>query len=183
MNAKQIALVVCVSSFTSAASVADAQTTVTLNTASHVADTAIRGGSYAATNFDGRILFTRASSNPQYQRRSLFDFDTETTIPAGASVRSATLTVTVHWADVAATRNIGVYPVTTAFVANQATWDAATMSTPWMTPGGDLGARAAVGRVPNTPGATATFDVTALVQQAVHATGIPAHALRSAGYR
>jgi acid phosphatase len=157
--------------FACSGSIAAAQTTVTLNTSSRVADTAIRGGSYAGTNFDGHVLFTRASSNAEYQRRSLLDFDTETTIPAGAAIQSATLTLTVHWGDTQASRQIGVYPVTTRFVAHQATWDIATISTPWLKAGGDLGPRATVHGVSNAPGAKAVFDVTALVEKAVSASG------------
>jgi acid phosphatase len=61
--------------------------------------------------------------------------------------------------------------VTRPFVASQATWDIAASNRPWSTPGGDFGARAAVGSVPNTDGSKATFNVTALVQAAVKASG------------
>src|SRR5690242_7669437 len=76
---------------------ARAQTTVTLDSSSNTADTAIRGGTFAATNFDGDLLVTRASSDPTYVRRTLMNFDTSTTIPAGARIESATLAITVHW--------------------------------------------------------------------------------------
>ncbi|MGH9139891.1 MAG: DNRLRE domain-containing protein, partial [Vicinamibacterales bacterium] len=146
---------------------ASAQTTVTLNTASTVADVSIRGGSYAATNFERELLVTRLSSNASYIRRSLFDFDTQSTIPAGAVIQSAVLTVTVHWGGVAPTRQVGVYAVTRAFTAGDATWDVASSATPWTKAGGDLGPRVTVGSVPNTDGAKASFDVSALVQNAM----------------
>jgi hypothetical protein len=154
-----------------AAAAADAQTTVILNTPSRVGGTAIRGGSYAATNFNGDLLVTRLSSDPTYVRRTLLDFDTETTIPAGATIQSATLTVTVHWGGVDPGRQIGVYPLTRPFVANEATWDIAANSVPWTKAGGDLGPRAAVGNVPNVDRAQASFNVTSLVQAAVGSSG------------
>ncbi|HZS62505.1 MAG TPA: DNRLRE domain-containing protein [Gemmatimonadaceae bacterium] len=136
-----------------------------------MADTAIRGGTFASTNFDGGVLFTRASANADYMRRSLLDFDTETTIPPGTVVQSATLTLTIHWGDVAPSRQIGVYPIAVPFTASQATWDVASASTPWGTAGGDLGPRTTIGKAPKVPGAKATFDVTALVQSAVRSAG------------
>jgi len=157
--------VVCV------AASANAQNAVTLNTSSLSAGVAIRGGTYAASNFAGDLLVTRVSSDPTYVRRSLLDFDTQTTIPAGATIQSATLTVTVHWGGADATRQVGVFPVTRAFVASQATWDIAANNVPWTTPGGDLGPRVAAGNVPNTPGQKASFNVTTLVQAAVRASG------------
>ena len=150
---------------------AAAQTTVTISGSPRVQDTAIRGGTFAATNFDGDLLVTRISSDATYIRRSLLDFDTESTIPAGSAIQSATLTVTVHWGGAQALRNVGVYPVTRAFKAGEATWDVADATTPWTKPGGDLGARAATAAVPNTPGQKAAFDVTSIVQAAVASSG------------
>ena len=158
-------LLVCISA------TAHAQTTVTLDTGSTSADTVIRGGTFAATNFDGDLLVTRSSSDPTYDRRSLMDFDTSTTIPAGATIQSATLTVTVHWGGTDSTRQVGVYPVTRSFVASQATWDIAANNSPWTHSGGDLGARVTAGNVPNAAGARASFNITALVQAAVNSSG------------
>jgi hypothetical protein len=154
-----------------AAVTAEAQTTVTLNTPAHVKDVAIRGGSYAATNFEGDLLVTRASSNPTYVRRALFDFDTETTIPAGATIQSAIVTVTVHWGGAAATRQVGVFPLTRAFTASEATWDIAANNMSWTTAGGDFGARATTGNVPDSASAQTSFNVTSLVQSAVRSSG------------
>ena len=150
---------------------AAAQTTVTISGSPGVQDTTIRGGTFAATNFDGGLLVTRVSSDPTYVRRALLDFDTGSTIPAGSAIQSATLTVTVHWGGAQALRRVGVYPVTRAFTASEATWDVADAATPWTKPGGDVGARAATAAVPNTPGQTAKFDVTSIVQAAVAASG------------
>jgi len=154
-----------------AAVAAYAQTTVTLNTATHVSATTIRGGSYAAVNFAGSLLATKSSTNPAYVRRALLDFDTATTIPAGAIIQSATLTLTVHSGGVDATRSIGIYPVTRAFVASEATWDVAANNVAWTTPGGDFGARVANAAVPNSDGAKVSVNVTTLVQAAVNASG------------
>src|SRR3954468_10538113 len=77
-----------------AASTASAQTTVTLNQpATQVLSATLRGGSYADQNSEW-MLETRASDNPEYNRRALLKFDTENTIAKGSSVTSALLTVT-----------------------------------------------------------------------------------------
>jgi hypothetical protein len=86
------------------------QTTVTLNSAALAADTAIRGGSYASMNFDGGVLVTRVSDNPDLIRRSLLNFDTDSTVPARAAIQSAILSVTVKWGGVMPTRQVGVFP-------------------------------------------------------------------------
>ena len=129
-------------------------------------DTTIRGGTYAATNFDADLLVTRASSDPTFVRKALLDFDLAGAVPAGSVVQSATLTVTVHWGGVTAARGVGVFDVTTPFVASQATWDVASATMPWHKPGGDLGREWTRSSVPNGAGARATFDVTALVRAA-----------------
>jgi acid phosphatase len=152
-------------------SLAYGQSTLVLNTATTVRDTAIRGGSYSAVNLDGGVLVTKTSADPTYVRRSLFKFDTESTLPAGIAIQSATLTLTVHSGGAAPTRAIGVYPVTRSFTASEATWDVAKSTTPWSTPGGDLGARATVAYVTNAPGGKATFDVTSIVRNAVSSSG------------
>lgn len=146
--------------------------TVTLRApAAAVRDATIRGGSYAAVNFKNDLLVTRASASPEYIRRVLLDFDTGSTIPAGATITSATLRLTVHWGGATASRAVAVWDVTSPFVAAEATWDTADASSAWRTPGGDLGREYARANVPNAPGATATFTVTSLVQAAVDATG------------
>src|SRR5262245_34781216 len=77
---------------------AAAQSTVVLNqTDSQVTDTTIRAGVYANTNYDPGPLVTRRSSaaEPEWDRRVILKFDTKNTIPQGADVVSATLTLTV----------------------------------------------------------------------------------------
>jgi acid phosphatase len=137
------------------AAIANAQTTVTVNTAPAAAGITIRGGTYAGVNFNGGLLATKASPDPTYVRHVLLDFDTDTTIPAGTTVESATLTLTVHSGGASASRRVGIYPVTRRFVPGEAT------------PGGDFGPLATTGNVPNTDGAKAAFNVTALVHAAV----------------
>ena len=149
---------------------AAAQTTVTLDTPAVATDTTIRGGIYAATNFDADLLVTRASTNDSYQRRALLDFDTASAVPKGTTVESAVLTMTVHWGGTTSARRVAVYAVTRAFDASQATWDIASSTTPWATRGGDLGPQAALAEVPNTDGAKVSFDVTASVQAALSAS-------------
>ena len=75
-----------VAAIAGAASIASAQTTVTLNQPiTRVVSATIRGGSYAGTN-DQWTLATRAADNLEYNRRALLKFDTENTIPQGSSV-------------------------------------------------------------------------------------------------
>lgn len=148
-----------------------AQTSATLSGAARVNDTTIRGGSYSAVNFNSDYLVTRASSDPTYVRRALLDFDTASTIPAGSTIQSATLTLTVHWGGAESSRRVGVFPVTRAFTASQATWDVASSTTPWTKAGGDLGPQAASAYVPNGAGQQAHFDLTALVQANVKSGG------------
>ena len=148
-----------------AASTAAAQTTVTLNQPTAIVSATIRGGSYADTN-NHSLLATRSSDNLEYERRVLLKFDTQNTIPAGASVTSAKLTVTVKTGGADATRNVGAYQITTSWDETQVTWNDRRTSEPWSTSGGDLGAKLATATVGNTDGAKATFDVTALVKLA-----------------
>jgi len=152
-------------------SLALGQSTLVLNTAATARDTTIRGGAFSAVNLDGGVLGTKISSNPDYVRRSLLKFDTESTLPAGVAIQSATLTLTVRSGGVASTRAIAAYPIERGFTASEATWDVARSTTPWSTPGGDLGARAAVSYVTNAVGGKATFDVTSIVRSAVNSSG------------
>lgn len=148
---------------------ASAQTTVTLSSPSQVVDAAVRGGAYAASNFDGQALATRASGTMDYVRRALVKFDTENTIPAGATISSARLTLTVKGGNSEA-RTLGAYRVTSSFAENEVTWSRRYSGTSWSTSGGDLGSRYAESAVGATPGSTVTFDVTRLVQEVVRGT-------------
>jgi len=151
---------------------AGAQTTVTLNApTTQVTDVMVQGGASANSNFNTLdYLATRASTNYDYLRRALLKFDTQTTIPAGAKIQSAVMTLTIKAAGTDATRQVGVFPVTTSFVQEQATWNIRRTATSWTTAGGDFGPQAAVVAVPNTAGAQIRVDVTALVQAAVSAS-------------
>jgi endonuclease/exonuclease/phosphatase family metal-dependent hydrolase len=151
------------------APLASAQTTVRLSQpATQVTDTTIRGGTYCDTNFDGEVLATRASDNAEYVRRALLKFDTQNTIPEGTDVTSARLTFTVKMGGADGSRRIGVYVVTQAFQAPEATWDQRKSGIAWMSRGGDLGPQYAVVLVSNAAGSTVNVDLTDLVQSAVN---------------
>jgi len=145
---------------------AAAQTTVTLSQPSDVVFATIRGGSYANDN-EPDALVTRAASNLEYQRRALLKFDTHNGIPAGSNVTSALLTVTVKVASQDASRNVGVYQVTTSFAETEVTWNRRRVATEWSRNGGDLGTRLDTASAGAVKGSKITFDVTALVKMAV----------------
>jgi endonuclease/exonuclease/phosphatase family metal-dependent hydrolase len=147
---------------------ADAQTTLVLNQpTTQVTDTSIRGGTYASTNYVGQDLATKSYSDATYVRRALVKFDTENTIPLGATVAAATLTVTVASGGSDATRPIAAYQILTPFQSDQATWKLRKTTTSWSTAGGDLGMLLAQAPVGNAAGTKVSFDVTRLVQLAV----------------
>jgi endonuclease/exonuclease/phosphatase family metal-dependent hydrolase len=148
-----------------------AQTTITLSTPStQETDTTIRGGTYANSNFAGQPLVTKAHSDASLVRRALLKFDTENTIPAGATITSARLTMTVVSGGSDISRPIGVYSVTSSFQSTEATWNIRKTSYSWSTPGGDLvSASPSPVSVSNLAGTKVTFDVTKLVQAAVSA--------------
>src|SRR5688572_18531620 len=60
-----------------------------------MADTTIRGGAFADTNYAFEPLVTRDSEDPSYVRRALLKFDTENRVPYRAQIESAKLTLTV----------------------------------------------------------------------------------------
>ncbi len=148
------------------ASVASAQTTVTLRGPSQVVFATLRGGSYATTNISN-ILETRAADNLSYLRRALLKFDTHHTIPAGSEVTSALMTVTIRDGSADATRRIAAYQVTSSWSEHETTWNRRRTGQRWSKAGGDLGTRLAVKTVGNTAGSRVAYDVTPLVRQAV----------------
>jgi hypothetical protein len=87
--------------------------TVILNQPTQVTDTTIRNGAYKNTNYDDSVLLTRASNDPDWERRAIFKFDTKTTIPENSAISSAILTLTVKsgLGTAGQTRPIGVYRV------------------------------------------------------------------------
>jgi endonuclease/exonuclease/phosphatase family metal-dependent hydrolase len=153
--------------FSGAATVASAQTTVTVNyPTTQVEAATVRGGAYAYKN-ERSVLATRSSTNPDYNRRAFLKFDTQNTIPAGSSVTSALLTVTVKMGSEDSSRSIGAYQVTTSWAEREITWKARRTGTNWRTSGGDLGSRIDDAVVSNKAGTKVTFDVTPLVKDAV----------------
>jgi endonuclease/exonuclease/phosphatase family metal-dependent hydrolase len=148
--------------------VASGQTTVVLDAPdSESIDTMIQGGSSATVNFDGQPLKTRASDNLDYARRSLLKFDTDTRVPAKATIQSATLTLTVMGGN-SETRRLGAYRIVNSFDEVVATWKIRKSGYPWGTAGGDLGAKYAEATVTGTVGSKVTFDLTTLVQEIVN---------------
>jgi hypothetical protein len=147
---------------------ADAQTTVVINTvANDQADNvSIRGGEYASANYKGQILVTRASSDEDYVRRALLKFDTHNRVPANAAIQSATLTLTVRGGN-SETRRLALHYLTESFDTSVTTWRRRQSSHNWSTAGGTLGAKYAEATVTGTQGSKVSFDVTALVQDAV----------------
>jgi endonuclease/exonuclease/phosphatase family metal-dependent hydrolase len=148
-------------------SAASAQTTVTINQpGTQVVFGTVRGGSYANTN-DSTLLATRSSDNLEYERRALLKFDTQNTIPVGAAVSSAQLTLTVKLGSADASRAIGVHQVTQSWTEGQVTWNKKRTGESWNTPGVDIGSLITQKTVGNTPGTKVTLDVTSLVKAAV----------------
>ena len=113
------------------------------------------------------MLATRASSDLEYHRRAFLKFDTQNTIPAGRSVTSALLTVTVKMGSEDASRLVGAYQVTTSWAESEITWKQRRINEAWGTGGGDLGSKIDDAAVSNKAGTKVTFDVTALVKEAV----------------
>jgi endonuclease/exonuclease/phosphatase family metal-dependent hydrolase/regulation of enolase protein 1 (concanavalin A-like superfamily) len=147
---------------------ADAQTTVVINTAANdqADNVAIRGGEYASANYSGQLLVTRAASDESYVRRALLKFDTHSRVPANAAIQSATLTLTVRGGN-SETRRLALHYLTESFDTSVTTWWRRQSSQYWSNAGGTLGAKYAEATVTGTPGSKVSFDVTALVQDAV----------------
>jgi endonuclease/exonuclease/phosphatase family metal-dependent hydrolase len=152
---------------TGVAAVASAQTTVTLSDpSSEVVFATIRGGAYADTN-DRARLATRSADEAQDTRRAMLKFDTQHTIPAGAEVTSAVMTVTIKSGGDDASRQIAAYQVTRSWNENETTWNRRYRSIRWTTTGGDVGSKIDDAEVGNTAGKKVNFDVTRLVKLAV----------------
>jgi endonuclease/exonuclease/phosphatase family metal-dependent hydrolase len=129
--------------------------------------TVIRGGTYANTNFSNDPkLATRASGDATYVRRAILKFDTENTIPKGASITSATLTLTVAGGN-SESRTIAVYRVGSSYDQSQATWKARKSSYNWSSAGADLKEKYDTSTVTNSVGSQVSFDLKSLVQGAV----------------
>jgi endonuclease/exonuclease/phosphatase family metal-dependent hydrolase len=146
---------------------ASAQTTVTIADSTKVVYATVRGGSYANTNISNALETRAADAGSSYLRRAMLKFDTENTIPSGANVTAAYLTVTVKNGSPDASRRIAAYQVTTSWDETQVTWNRRRVSTTWGSAGGDLGTQLAVVTAGNAAGTKLTFNVTSLVQAAV----------------
>src|SRR3954470_16047557 len=110
--------VAAASCFFGSLATAGAQTTVTLNApATQVTDVMIQAGASANTNFNASdMLATRASTNYDYLRRALIKFDTQNTLPAKTTIRSAIMTLTVKYGGADKARDITVFPMTTSWL-------------------------------------------------------------------
>ena len=130
---------VCAYATLFATTAAFAQTKILNVPDSQVIDTTIRNGPYAAINQNGATLLTRSSTVPEWERRTLINIDT-TTIPAGSTIQSAVLTLTLKsgLGTAGATRPVAVYRVQSPFVETQATWLNRQSGTPWSAPGSDI---------------------------------------------
>jgi endonuclease/exonuclease/phosphatase family metal-dependent hydrolase len=151
-----------------AASAADAQTTLVLASEQQVSDATIRGGAYATANISAGAIATSAGATADDTRRGLLKFDTETTIPAGTRITSATLRVTVRSGLGTGTRPIDIHRVSTSFLEGSVTWLLRKTGYAWGVLGGDYAGRYAHADVPAAAGTTFSLDVTALVQETVN---------------
>jgi len=150
-------------------SAAAGQTTVIFNDSRpDVVYATLRAGAYADTNLPTVLTTRAADTSTNNHRRAMLKFDTQNRIPAGSSVTSALLTVTVKSAGTTdATRTIAAYQVTTSWAETEATWNRRRSSSGWTSGGGDLGSLVAKQVVSNVAGTKVTFDVTSLVKAAV----------------
>ena len=151
--------------FMACAAAAEGQTTVNLVVAK---DATIRGGSYASTRHGTQThLATRRSDNASYERRAVLTFDTETTIPARATIRSATLVMTVRGGN-NETRQLNAYAIPVSFEQEDVTWRRRKSTYTWSHAGGDVTGSPVRATASPVVGSQTTWDVTALVQRAVN---------------
>jgi endonuclease/exonuclease/phosphatase family metal-dependent hydrolase len=129
-------------------------------------DTTLQGGTNQNTNFGAGDLVTRASIDPTWIRHALLDFDTHTTIPAGSTITSATLTVTVKGGNTE-TRTIAALCAPESFLEQEATWLRRSASLMWAQAGGTTNHQHATATATGIPGSQVTFNVTPLVQEAL----------------
>jgi endonuclease/exonuclease/phosphatase family metal-dependent hydrolase len=147
---------------------AAAQTTVIIDDpVRQVDDARIQGGRSANTVFKKQRLATKLHpKDSTFNRRTMLKFDTHNTVPKGATVRSATLTLTVSNAD-PGRRKLGLYRLSRTFVESDATWYRRKGSLKWRSGGGDLAEKWAEASVGSTRRSKVSFDVTSLVQAVV----------------
>jgi len=147
------------------------QTTVVIDDpVREVDDARIQGGSLASTVFHGERLATKIHpTSLKYTRRTMLKFDTHNTVPAGATVQSAKLTLTISKAD-PETRKLGIYRLSRTFDEKYTSWYTRKSGLRWVTAGGDLAEKWAETSVGAAVGSKVTFDITALVQRVVKGT-------------
>ena len=147
---------------------AAAQTTVRISgPTEQVDDARIQGGSLADKVFDKEPLATKVHpSSATYHRRSVLKFDTHNTVPKGAAIQSATLTLTVSRSD-PETRKLGLYRLSQTFDEKYASWNRRRSGSNWSSAGGDFDQKFAEASVGTAAGAKVNFDVTTLVQGVV----------------
>jgi endonuclease/exonuclease/phosphatase family metal-dependent hydrolase len=127
-------------------------------------DTTLQGGVYENTNYGSGDLVTRASTDATWTRHALLKFDTHNSIPAGATITSATLTVTVK-GEGSETRTVTAYCVPESFWEHEATWRRRNDTLYWSKPGGTATHAHANAPATAVSGARVTFDATALVRE------------------
>jgi len=150
-----------------AASADSKPTTIKLNQSRpQVVYGTLRAGTHKDKNLP-TTLITHPADTTNSLQRALIKFDTQNTIPAGSVVASAQMTVTLKGATGGSSRRIGAYQVTTSWNETQMTWNRRRATIAWVTPGGDLGSLIGIQAVSKTAGTKVTYDVTALVKQAV----------------
>jgi endonuclease/exonuclease/phosphatase family metal-dependent hydrolase len=132
-------------------------------------DTTLRGGTYQHTNFGSTELVTRASRDETYIRHALLKFDTQNGIPAGVTITSATLTVTVKGGN-SETRTIAALCVPESFWEHEATWKRRSSTLVWREAGGTMDHQHATATATSVPGSRVTFNVTPMVQEALNRT-------------
>ena len=130
-------------------------------------DTTLQGGAYQDRNFGNGDLVTRASpSDPTWIRHALLKFDTHNLIPAGATITSAMLTVTVKDSYNAETRTVTAYCVHESFWEMEATWlKRNNRGLYWSQPGGTMTHAHATAVASAVPESQVAFDVTQMVQE------------------
>ena len=131
-------------------------------------DATIRAGAYASKNYGTQpIVETRASSDPDYRRRAVLQFDTAPHFSSSARVTSAKLVLTVKSGN-PETRRLGACAVPVSFRESEVTWKRRNVSAYWANAGGDVVATdCSEANVTSTANSTVTFDVTTQVQKAI----------------
>ncbi len=119
-----------------------------------------------------RLLVRYHSGNQNEEFSALLRFDLSA-IPAGATVQSAVLTLTVTEQDAANWLDLDVFKLLRPWEEMQATWKQATSSVAWTTPGANGSddraiTRSATARVNAGPGGTVSFALTSLAQEWVN---------------